>query len=853
METKCLRILAVDDNPDNLTVLKGVLADTFPGAAVATALNGPAALTQARAEDPDVILLDIVMPEMDGFQVCRKLKDDEHLRNIPVVFLTALRSNGNGETHIKALEAGGDAFLSKPIDAAELTAQIRAMARIKEANGQERREKERLAALVAERTRELERELAERRQAEEQLRLANEELELRKASILDLLEDLKAEIEVHKQSEKALRNSEALYQSLVENIPQCILRKDRAGRFVFCSRNFCQLSGFSSEQLLGKTDADVYPPEPARKYREDDQRVMDTGQSLELVEENVTGQGRRFMQVIKSPVRDAEGQVVGVQSIFWDITERKRAEEGIQRSEAELEAIYDSAPLAICFIDRQYRVERMNRTMVEYLRGQPSLDTPQRPGDILGCVRALDDSRGCGFGPQCQTCPLRLAATTTFETGQPCRHVEAAIPLARGGVRREIQVSASMALMRVQDQPKVLVCLEDITSHKQLQAHFLHVQKMQAIGQLAGGIAHDFNNILAAALIHLQLLQQRENLKPELAASLRELEQGVKRAASLTRQLLLFSRRQVMQTKRLDFNEVIKGLLKMLTRLLGEDIDTVFSPSPEPVCVEADTGMLEQVVMNLCVNARDAMPLGGHLELGVQSLALAAEEVRQRHEARPGLFACLTVTDTGCGMDEATLKRIFEPFFTTKEAGKGTGLGLATVHGIVEQHHGWVEVESAVGRGTTFRVFLPVAEPPAPTQLEADQIKCPGGTETILLVEDDDQVRRMVKMTLHLLGYEVLEASNGLEAIQMWERHGAQVSLLFTDMVMPGRFTGLHLAQWLRLSKPSLKVLISSGYSSDLVQREGALPEGMKFLAKPYDRDSLGRIVREFLDEKGAI
>jgi signal transduction histidine kinase/DNA-binding response OmpR family regulator len=716
--------MAVDDNPDNLTVLKGVLADTFPGAAVATALNGPAALTRARAEDPDVILLDIVMPTMDGFEVCRKLKDDEHLRNIPVVFLTALR--GNGESHIKALEAGGDAFLSKPINAAELTAQIRAMARLKEASGQEQREKERLAVLVAERTRELERELAERRQAEEQLRLANEELELRKASILDLLEDLKAEIEV-----------------------------------------------------------------------------------------------------------------------------QKRAQENLQRSEAELEAIYDSAPHGICFIDRQYRVERMNRTMVEFLGGQPSLDTPQSPGDILGCVRALDDSRGCGFGPQCQTCPLRLAAATTFETGQPCRHVEAAIPLARGGIRREIQVSASMALMRLQDQPKVLVCLQDITSHKQLQAQLLHAQKMEAIGQLAGGVAHDFNNILAAALLHLQLLQQRQNLEPELVASLRELEKGTKRGASLTRQLLLFSRRQVMQTKRLDFNEVIQGLLKMLTRLLGEDIDTIFSPGSEPVWVEADAGMLEQVVMNLCVNARDAMPRGGYLDLRLQHLALGAEEVRHHPEAQPGPFACLTVTDTGCGMDEATLKRIFEPFFTTKEAGKGTGLGLATVHGIVQQHHGWVEVQSVIDRGTTFRVFLPAAEPPEAEQLQADQVNCRGGTETILLVEDDEPVRRMVGMTLRRHGYEILEAGDGSEAIRMWERHEVKVSLVFTDMVMPGGLTGLELGQRLQQSKPGLKVVISSGYSPDLVAREGRLPAGMRFLAKPFDPKSLGRMVREFLDEKG--
>ena len=712
-------------------------------------------------------------------------------------------------------------------------------------------EKERLTALLAERTRELERELAERRKTEQQLRLTNEDLELHKTSIKDLVENLKAEMEAQKQSEKALRNSEALYHSLVENIPQCIVRKDRAGRFVFCSQNFCRLSGFSSEQVLGKVDADIYPPELAQKYREDDQRVIDTGQNVELVEENITGQGCRFMQVVKSPVRDAEGEVVGVQAIFWDITERKRAEETIQQSKCELEAIYDNAPLMMCLVNRQQQVERMNRSMAEFVGGQPSLDAPQHPGRILGCVNALDDPRGCGFGAQCQTCPLPLAVVKTFETGQPSRQVEAGMCLAQGGIRREIQVSASMALVRLRDEPKVLICLEDITSRKQLQAQFLHAQKMEAIGQLAGGVAHDFNNILAAALLHLQLLQQKQNLEPELAASLRDLQQGTERAASLTRQLLLFSRRQVMQPKQLDFDEVIKGLLKMLKRLLGENIDTVFSPGPEPVWVEADVGMLEQVVMNLCVNARDAMPRGGRLEMGAQRLTLGAEDVRHRTKARPGHFACFTATDTGCGMDQTTLKRIFEPFFTTKEPGKGTGLGLATVHGIVQQHHGWVEVESAIGRGTTFRVFLPAAQPPEAEQPQADQVNCRGGTETILLVEDDEQVRRMIRMTLRRFGYEILEASNGMGAIQIWERHRVKVSLLFTDMVMPGGLSGLGLAQWLRQFKPALKVLISSGYSEELLDRDGGLPAGMRFLPKPYDPNFLVWNVREVLDEKG--
>jgi len=520
-----------------------------------------------------------------------------------------------------------------------------------------------------------------------------------------------------------------------------------------------------------------------------------------------------------------------------------------QQSKAELETIYDSTPLMICLVNPQRQVERMNRTMAEFAGAHSPPDTGRRAGDILGCVNALDDPRGCGFGAQCQPCPLRLAVVKTFETGQTSRHVEAKLFLARAGLRREIEISASTALVRLRDEPKVLVCLEDITRRKRLEAQIMQSQKMEAVGQLAGGVAHDFNNILAATLLHLQLLRQDPNLDPELAAALGELEQGAQRAANLTRQLLLFSHRQVMQIKRVDLNEVIAGLMKMLHRLLGEHIDTSFSQNAEPVWLEADPGMLEQIVMNLCINARDAMPRGGQLKLSLQRQAFTAENAPLHAGTQPGPFVCLSVTDTGCGMDEPTLKRIFEPFFTTKPLGKGTGLGLPTVHGIAAQHHGWVEVESAVGRGTTFRVFLPAAEPPAAAKPQTAQPKLRGGAEAILLVEDDPQMRRMVRLTLRRFGYEILEAADGDEALQLWALHGPRVSLLFTDMIMPGGMSGLDLARRLRESKPDLKVLISSGYAPDLLQQEGGLPAGVTFLAKPYDPKSLAETVRERLDE----
>lgn len=394
----------------------------------------------------------------------------------------------------------------------------------------------------------------------------------------------------------------------------------------------------------------------------------------------------------------------------------------------------------------------------------------------------------------------------------------------------------------------VIGIVRNITEHKCLQEQFFQAAKMEAIGQLAGGVAHDFNNILAAVLLNLGLLQQNPQLAPDIQASLKEVEKEALRATSLTRQLLVFSRREVAQRKLLELNELLQNLLKMLRRLLGENVEVVFLPAPTPVWVAADPGMMEQVAMNLCINARDAMPRGGRLVLATSRVEVSAATLRPG--AKPGQFVCLSVTDTGCGMDESTLKRIFEPFFTTKEPGKGTGLGLATVHGIINQHQGWVEVASAVGQGTTFRVYVPATAPPASERLEIPAAKPRGGTETILVVEDDEQVRRLVKLSLRIFGYEVLEAANGAEALQQWERQGSTVSLVFTDMVMPGGLTGLELVQRLRQLKPGLKAVISSGYSAELLHREGGLPAGLKVLAKPYDPDSLARAVRECLDKR---
>jgi two-component system, cell cycle sensor histidine kinase and response regulator CckA len=392
--------------------------------------------------------------------------------------------------------------------------------------------------------------------------------------------------------------------------------------------------------------------------------------------------------------------------------------------------------------------------------------------------------------------------------------------------------------------------VQDITERKQLEERLRQAQKMEAIGQLAGGVAHDFNNILAATLLHLGLLRQSPQLTPGMREALKEVETQTMRAANLTRQLLLFSRRQVANVEPLDLNDLIPNLLKMLRRLLSENIEVTFQGCSEEVWVRADAGMIEQVVMNLCINARDAMPDGGRLTLATTRIDLGAPSPGGHTDARPGRFVCLTVADTGHGMDPAVLKRVFEPFFTTKEAGKGTGLGLATVYGIVKQHEGWVDVESALHRGSSFRVYLPSGTKPLDEPIRPNHAEVlTRGSETILMVEDEISVRRTAALCLRKLGYAVLEAANGVEALNLWQEHHAKIELLFTDMVMPDPMTGMDLARRLKEKKGSLKVIISSGYSADLGGRYPIDGDDIIYLPKPYQAAALAEVVRRCLDK----
>ncbi|HZM02568.1 MAG TPA: ATP-binding protein [Candidatus Saccharimonadales bacterium] len=412
------------------------------------------------------------------------------------------------------------------------------------------------------------------------------------------------------------------------------------------------------------------------------------------------------------------------------------------------------------------------------------------------------------------------------------------------------------------NQSKTVHCYaSDITERLNLEAQLRHSVKMEAVGQLAAGVAHDFNNILTIIQGHSALLLQSGGLPPQHEKSIHQISAAAVRAGKLINQLLMFSRKQVMQPRNANLNDIISNLSPMLQGLVGEHVTFQFFPSADLPPLYVDLGMMEQVLVNLVLNARDAMPRGGRLTLCTSQQTLDPVASVLNPEARPGRFVCLSVADTGSGMDSTTLSHLFEPFFTTKETGKGTGLGLATVYGIMKQHEGWISVDSHVGSGTTFTLFLPnsgqaveagspQAPVAAPSDARAAQLNMARGDETILVVEDEPALRDLVVNILEYCGYRIYQAQTGPDAVAVWEKHRSEIKLLLTDMVMPGGMSGRQLAERLQEDTPHLRVIYTSGYSPGMAGKDIALLEGFNFLAKPYPPSRLAQVVRESLDGK---
>jgi len=507
-----------------------------------------------------------------------------------------------------------------------------------------------------------------------------------------------------------------------------------------------------------------------------------------------------------------------IQVVARDITDRKRAEQALRESQAEnqkLAAFAQLNPNPVLELAADGTVNYSNDAAYQMAkslgRRQPAEFLPPEIGDLVKKCLASGESI------------LRRETTIQNRT-------------------------ISWSLFPIPEIGVVHCYAGDVTERQNLEAQLRQAQKMESVGQLAGGVAHDFNNILTVIQGHTSLLAMGK-LPDEALDSARQIGLAADRAANLTRQLLTFSRRQIIQPKNLDLNEVVNNMTRMLRRLLGEDITLQVNYAPSLPLIHADPGMMEQILMNLSVNARDAMPKGGKLFIDTVNARVTEADAKRNAGASAGEYVCLTVRDTGKGIPPEVMPHIFEPFFTTKDVGKGTGLGLATVYGIVQQHRGWLKVSSQPGKETTFEIFLPAlatrggfATAPAPEPVIR------GGTETVLVVEDEPPLRQLVSSVLQRYGYRVLEANSGVEAIPVWLEYQDEISLLLTDMVMPHGVSGRELAERLRGDKPSLKVIYSSGYSLAVVGTDMVLREGLNFLQKPYNPRKLAQAVRDCLD-----
>jgi two-component system cell cycle sensor histidine kinase/response regulator CckA len=509
-----------------------------------------------------------------------------------------------------------------------------------------------------------------------------------------------------------------------------------------------------------------------------------------------------------------------------EIDERKRAEAELYDAEELLRMVVEHASDGIISIDEQGTIQSFNKA-TERMFHCSAADAIGRPIDWL--VPEL-----AGGSPADLT---RLVDRSRELQG--CRSDGTHFPL-------ELRVTE----FRLKDRRHFIGILEDLSHRKALEDQLRQAQKMEVTGQLAGGIAHDFNNLLTVILGYSALLSEAEGVDDDTKSVVAEISKAGNRAATLTRQLLAFSRKQVLETRLFDLNHIVSETEKMLARLIGEDVGLTTNLSPRPLPVKVDAGQIEQVIVNLALNARDAMPQGGKLTIETSDVELDASTAESPRNVPAGRYAVLSVADTGIGMDASVKTRVFEPFFTTKEVGKGTGLGLATVYGIVRQSGAQIAFESEPGRGTTFRVYFPRSDA---ATVAAERAPMPArsarGTETVLVVEDEDMVRNLTCRLLRSCGFQVLDASNAGEALAKCMRHHGSIDLALCDVVMP-HMSGSHLAERIHSLFPDLPVLFTSGYTDDAVVRNGVLEAETDFIQKPYSPDALVQKIREVLDRK---
>jgi PAS domain S-box-containing protein len=850
-------VLIVEDSATQAEKLRHLLEED--GYRVTAAATGTLALLAARQEKPALILSDIVMPEMDGYAFCKAVKSDDQLKDIPVILMTSLSSAGDV---VKGLQCGADNFIRKPYEDKYLLARInhaltnRTLRHTENVQfgvhillGGERH------FITADRQQILDLLISTYEEAVH----VNEDLAAKEQQLARSNRTLSGLYRIAKVLNRATSQQEVLEQVLDEamELPGVqagwfLLREGETGFRVAAERGLppalkvpgamesdclCRRQLLSGE--LSKV-TNILECERLQKAQ-GDTRGLCCHASIPLwAGDNVVG----VMNLVGSQeglFHDEELRVLnGVGNQIALGLERvaakaradqyaKQLAERTEVAEAKYRTLMQYANDAIFIVDPSGPVLEVN-AQAEAMLGQRSIEIVGRRYIDLVTPASHDDA---------------VDHFRRILNGEAVHALDIHLRRSDG---RQVCADVSASVVPLRGQPLVLAIARDVTERNRLERQFQQAQKMEAIGQLAGGVAHDFNNLLTVILGYGEVLLETLPADDPRRQDVEEIRKAGQSAASLTRQLLAFSRKQILEPVVLDLNAVLANMDRMMGRLIGEDIELIIRLEPELGRAKADAGQLEQILVNLAVNARDAMPEGGTLTIETGNVELDEPYVRTHPGAASGRHIVLAVSDTGHGMDERTQSHLFEPFFTTKEKGKGTGLGLATVYGIVKQSGGSISVNSELEHGTSFKIYFPRVEGVAvPLGAARASRQLPAGTETILLAEDAGGLRKLARRILERYGYTVLEASNGDEALQVCERHHGAIHLLLTDVVMPG-ISGRALADRMASLYPAMKVLYTSGYTDDAIVQRGVLCAGTAFLQKPYASDALARKVRDVLD-----